>query len=332
MESIVEKNGLEISLLYKMILIRVFENEISRRKMQREIYGMAHCACGQEAVAVGLCSALQKEDYVVSTHRPHGHAIAKGVDIKKIAAEIMGKGVGTNNGKGGSMHIVDPELGLIMSTGIVGSGIPVACGAAFSAKYKKDGKVACVFFGDGAANEGVFHECLNISAVWKLPIIFVLEDNGLAVTTKTKNTSACLDYIALASAYGIKGELVDGQDIENVHKAAKESVMYVKSKGLPILIQAKTIRFNEHAEGEYYWEIRKTGYRSLEKLEEDKISRCPIRIYSNKLIERKLITEKNLKELEERAYMEVQESFDYATQAAEPEIGKAFQDVYKGRE
>lgn len=318
-----------VSMLYKMILIRTFENVISQKKMQREIYGMAHCACGQEAIAVGVCTALREDDYIVSTHRPHGHAIAKGVDIKKIMAEIMGKSTGTNKGKGGSMHIMEQDLGLVMSTGIVGSGLPVACGTAFASKYKGDGKVTCVFFGDGAANEGVFHECLNISAIWQLPIIFVLEDNGLAVTTHTKETSACSDYTALANAYGIEAKLIDGQDIETVYSTAREVIEHTRRNNLPMLIQAKTVRFNEHAEGEYYWEIRKTEYRSLLKLEEDKKMRCPIQKYSMKLIEEGIITESTLQELNEKAVAEVQKSLVYAAQALEPQIETAFQNVFE---
>lgn len=318
-----------LSLLYKMVLIRAFENRLSQMKMQKEIYGMVHCACGQEAIAVGACAALQKDDYIVSTHRPHGHAIAKGVDINKVMAELLGKEAGTNNGKGGSMHIMDQELGFIMSTGIVGSGIPVACGAAFASKYKKDGKVTCVFFGDGAANEGVFHECLNISVIWGLPIIFLIEDNGLAVTTQTKNTSACLDYTVLANAYGMEGKLVDGQDVENVYKVVKDAVKYVRENSLPMLIQAKTLRFNEHAEGEYYWNIRKTGYRDLIELEKNREMKCPIQLYYKKLLKCGLIMENLLEEFEKKAYMEVKESLEYASELSESKVEKAFQDVYK---
>lgn len=318
-----------LSLLYKMILIRTFENKLSQMKMQRQIYGMVHCACGQEAIAVGTCAALQRDDYIVSTHRPHGHAIAKGVDINKIMAELLGKDDGTNGGKGGSMHIVGQEQGLIMSTGIVGSGIPVACGSAFASKYKKDGRVTCVFLGDGAANEGVLHECLNISVIWGLPIIFLIEDNGLAVTTQTKNTSACLDYTILANAYGMKAKLADGQDVESVYGIIKDALKYVREKSMPMLIQAKTLRFNEHAEGEYYWNIRKTEYRNLTELEVDKKAKCPIQIYYKKLSKCGIISEKILKEFEEKAYREVQESLEYASNLSRPEVEKAFQHVYK---
>ena len=231
------ENKLAIELLYKMMIIRVFETVVGEYKLKQQIYGMAHCCNGQEAIAVGICSALRENDFVISTHRPHGHAIAKGINTSKIMAEIFGKSTGTNGGKGGSMHICGKEVGFLPSTGIVGSGIPVACGAAFAAKYKKEKRISCAFFGDGAANEGVFYECLNYASVWKLPVLFVLENNGLAVTTQTKDTSACRDYTQLAAVYKIRAFNIDGQDVEMVYTNALEAVDFVRSKSEPMLIQ-----------------------------------------------------------------------------------------------
>lgn len=322
------ENRLAVELLYKMMIIRAFENIVGEYKLKRQIYGMAHCCNGQEAIAVGICSALRKNDYVVSTHRPHGHAIAKGINASKMMAEIFGKVTGTNGGKGGSMHISSKEVGFLPSTGIVGSGIPVACGAAFAAKYKKENAISCVFFGDGAANEGIFHECLNFASIWKLPALFVLENNGLAVTTQTKDTSACLDYTQFASVYGIKALNIDGQDVETVYTNALGAVDFVRNKSQPMLIQANTIRFNEHAEGEYYLKMRQTNYRDNEILSQQIRENCPIKRWSQILLRRKVVTENEIFELEQKANDVINSSLDYALQSAIPIPEAAFENVY----
>ncbi len=321
-------NEEKIALLYRMILIRAFENVISEYKMKKEIYGSVHCYNGEEAIAVGICNALKKTDYIVSNHRPHGHAIAKGVDINKMMAEIFGKITGTNGGKGGSMHVHDASVGLISSTGIVGSGIPVACGAAFSAKYKKDGRIACVFFGDGAANEGILHESFNLAAKWQLPIIFVLEDNELAVTTNTRISSACNDYVALAKVYGITGFHVDGQNIEQVYSIAKEAVKEARDNSIPCLVQAHTIRFNEHAEGEYYFRMRGKNYRDYDTLEKEKEMRCPIELYKKKLLMNGEITEEIINQLYDRARQEVNASVIYSMDSPVPNKDLAYKNVF----
>ncbi|KAI4444744.1 thiamine pyrophosphate-dependent dehydrogenase E1 component subunit alpha [Schaedlerella arabinosiphila] len=321
-------NNDSISLLYRMILIREFENAVSKYKLNKMIYGSAHCYNGEEAIAVGICSALKKKDYIISNHRPHGHAIAKGIEIKYMMAEIFGKEGGTNRGKGGSMHVNDASIGMIASTGIVGSGIPVACGAAFSAKYKKDGKIACVFFGDGAANEGTLHESLNLAAKWQLPLIFVLEDNGLAVTTNTRNTSACNDYVAMAKAYGMAGYHVDGQDVEQIYTLAKSVVKIARNNGTPSLIQAHTIRFNEHAEGGYYLKMRDKKYRDYRTLENEKEIRCPIELYKNKLLESGKLTQEINKKLFLKAEEEVKHCIEFALDSPDPEKSIAYRNVF----
>lgn len=311
-----------------MYLIREFEDQLRQYKMDRKIYGMVHCCNGQEAVAATMCQALDRHDYVVTTHRPHGHAIAKGADINKIMAEILGRSTGTNGGKGGSMHIVDTTCGLIMATGIVGSGIPIACGAAFSAKYKKNGKIACVFMGDGSANEGTFCESLNLAAKWELPLIFVVEDNGLAVTTLSSNTSACQEYTALARAYGIYTIKVDGQDAEECYAAAREAVTYVRSKCNPVLVHAKTIRFCEHAEGEYYFNMRNSGYRDITELNLSMQNKCPIQLFSLKTLSDGRVDLVRQENLLLQAKKMVKSSLDYAIQAPLADSQCAFEHVY----
>ena len=329
MENIYLEKEQSISMLYMMILIRTFENAVSNYKMQGQIYGMAHCYNGQEAIAVGACSALNISDYIISNHRPHGHAIAKGIEPKYLMAEIFGRSTGTNAGKGGSMHVNDIKHGLITSTGIVGSGIPVACGAAFASKYQKDRKVTCVFFGDGSTNEGVLHECLNLAAVWELPIVFMLEDNGLAVTTLAKNTSACSDYTALASVYGINSISIDGQNVEAVYSAVRDAAQIARDNSKPTFIQAKTIRFNEHAEGEYYLRMRDTNYRDNDEIARAKNTRCPIKLYSDVLCARGAILAADIDKLYKKANEEIQSCIDFAMKSPNPDPKTAYQNVYK---
>jgi len=316
-------------MLYRMMLIRAFETVVSQYKMNRQIYGMVHCYQGEEAVAVGVCEALKTSDYIVSNHRPHGHAIAKGVDPRRMMAEIFGKITGTNAGRGGSMHINDREKGMITATGIVGSGLPVACGAAFASRYNHDGRVTGVFFGDGAANEGVLHECLNLAAIWELPIIFILEHNGLAVTTLTKNTSACSDYTKLAAVYGIHAAKVDGQDVEAVWQIASEAVELARSKSLPTLLQAKTIRFQEHAEGEWYQRMIKTCYRDYGEVELERTERCPIRLYADRLLRQGIMTEDDICQTYKNAEAEIQNCLEYAIASPLPNPASAFGLVYR---
>lgn len=321
-------NADSIFLLYQMMLIRAFEEAVSECKLKKMIYGSVHCCNGEEAVAVGVCAALEKVDYIVSDHRPHGHAIAKGVDPARVMAEIFGRRTGTSSGKGGSMHINDASVGMIASTGIVGSGLPLACGAAFASKFKRNGKISCVFFGDGAANEGTLHESLNLAAKWRLPVIFVLEDNEFAVTTNTRNTSACNDYVAMANVYGMKGEHVDGQDVEQVYAVAKKAAGMARGHGDPFLIQAHTIRFNEHAEGEYYLKMREKKYRDYVDLEKKKAALCPIVLYKSKLLSDGRITEELIKDLIAKAEREAMRSVQYAVASPVPEIGTAFENVF----
>ncbi len=319
-----------IWMLSKMMLIREFENAVSECKDQKLIYGGTHCYNGEEAIAVGVCAALHPDDYIVSNHRPHGHAIAKGVDPKRIMAEMFGRINGTNSGKGGSMHIHDLERGLIASSGIVGSGIPVGCGAAFAAKYEESGKVACVFFGDGSANEGVLHESLNLASIWNLPILFLLEDNELAITANTRETSSCNDYVQLASAYDIKGTHVDGQDVEDVFEKASVAIQFIRNNSRPFFIQAHTIRFNEHAEGEFYKRMIEKGYRDYSKLEKDKITRCPIELYLEKMKEDELLTEDEVGRIRDEVKKIVRDSIEFAKASPEPEPWQAVTDVFRG--
>lgn len=329
MKTISIDKEMALSMIYKMTLIRNFENIVSKYKFDGEIYGMVHSYIGQEAVAVGVCAALNTEDYVISNHRPHGHAIAKGVNVSKIMSEIFGRKTGTSGGRGGSMHIMDKNVGFLMSTGIVGSGLPVACGAAFSSKYKGEDLLTCVFIGDGATNEGVFHECLNIASLWNLPLLLVIEDNGLAVTTSSSNTISYVNFGTLAAAYNIELFEIDGQDVESIYKVATSAINQIRIDNRPRIIWAKTVRFSEHAEGQWYQRMKDTQYRDWNELEKDIEERCPIRIFCNKLIKEQRGMQEEIDEIMEKVDAEIEQALLYALNSSYPEIGTAFANVYK---
>jgi acetoin:2,6-dichlorophenolindophenol oxidoreductase subunit alpha len=301
------ENYEKISLLKKMIEIRCFEEKVAEQKLNGKILGPVHCCTGQEAVDVGVCSALSVHDYIMGNHRSHGYMIAKGADINLLMAEIFGKSTGTNGGKGGSMHVSDASIGGLGATGIVGSGLPVACGAAFASQYKNEGKVVCVFFGDGASNEGTFHECLNLASIWKLPIIFLLENNGVAVTTLLKNVSASLDLYNRAQSYGISSTQVDGQNVEEVYHAVKSAIATIKEGNGAVLIEAKTYRFGEHAEGYAYARMSDAGYRDKRETDYWKANKDPIKLYSNKLVEENILIDSEIEDIyaEENHIMEI---------------------------
>lgn len=323
----INKN-MQVHLLETMILIRRFEAKVSELKNDGVIFGSVHCCDGEEAIPVGVCSALNIDDYLISNHRPHGHAIAKGVSVNEMMAEMLGKATGTNGGKGGSMHVNDPKVGMINATGIVASGLPIACGAAFSAKQNGDKKIACVFFGDGSANEGILHECLNLAAVWNLPVLFVLEDNDLAITANTNLTSACQDYVKLAEVYGIRGEHVNGQDVENVYYRAKKSIQYIRNNSKPYFLQCKTVRFREHAEGPYYSRMISTNYRDNKRLEMDIATKDPIALYSKKLLECGILDKEDVQSIWGETDRKILDSLRYAELSPIPDASSAFRSMF----
>ena len=242
------------------------------------IAGAAHLAIGQEAAEVGAVAALDDDDYVTSTHRGHGHAIAKGADVKRMMAELMGRSTGYSRGCGGSMHIFSSELGLLGGNGIVGAQIPLANGAAFSAKYRGTKQVSLAFFSEGASSQGTFHESLNMAALWKLPSIFVCENNLYAATTPAEIALSIPDIADRASAYGMPGEIVDGQDILAVYAATSRAVERARRGDGPTLIECKTYRFVGHAGG------GQSPHNNPEELEIWK-RRDPIRMFERKLVE-----------------------------------------------
>jgi acetoin:2,6-dichlorophenolindophenol oxidoreductase subunit alpha len=235
-------------MLRLMLTIRRFEERASADYHAGKIFGVVHCYIGEEAVAVGVCSALNRGDRIVSTHRGHGHCIAKGADLNRMVAELYGRQTGYCKGKGGSMHIADFEIGMLGANGIVAGGIAIVTGAGLAAQMEGQRGVAVSFFGDGASNAGPFHECLNIAATWKLPVIYVCENNMWAAQTSAAATHALSDVAARAAGYGIPGMVVDGNDIFAVYQATHTAVERARSGDGPTLIECKTYRWRAHTE------------------------------------------------------------------------------------
>ena len=235
-------------MLRQMLTIRRFEERASADYLAGRIYGVVHCYIGEEAVAVGVCTALERSDRIISTHRGHGHCIAKGADLNRMMAELYGRETGYCRGKGGSMHIADFGIGMLGANGIVAGGIAIVTGAGLAAQMEGKGGVAVSFFGDGASNAGPFHECLNIAAAWKLPMLYVCENNQWAAQTSAAATHALSDVAARAAGYGIPGGVVDGNDIFAVHQAASRAADRARSDGGPSLIECKTYRWRAHTE------------------------------------------------------------------------------------
>lgn len=315
-------------LLKKMIEIRCFEEAVVSAKESDKILGPVHTCIGQEASVVGVCANLEKMDYVIGNHRSHGYMIAKGVDIHKMMAEIYGKSTGTNGGKGGSMHVNDVEHGALGSSGIVGSGLPTACGAAFASKYFNDGRVTCVFFGDGAAQEGTFHESLNLAAIWNIPVLFVLENNNLAVTTQLKHTTTTNKIYKRAEAYGMRSYNVNGQDVEQVYSISAELIERIRKDGSPAFLQIDTIRFREHQEGIGYKKIAFSGYRDNSAVEYDMIFNDPIKLYSNKLLLDSTISRYELDKIYLDANKNVADSVLFAEASPYPTADQAYVNVF----
>src|SRR6478735_8805084 len=235
-------------MLRQMLTIRRFEERASADYLAGKIYGVVHCYIGEEAVAVGVCSALERSDRIISTHRGHGHCIAKGADLNRMMAELYGRQTGYCKGKGGSMHIADFGIGMLGANGIVAGGIAIVTGAGLAAQMEGKAGVAVSFFGDGASNAGPFHECLNIAATWKLPMLYVCENNMYAANTAAAATHAMPDVAGRAAGYGIPGVVVDGNDIFAVYQAAARAVERARAGAGPTLIECKTYRWRAHTE------------------------------------------------------------------------------------
>ncbi len=301
--------------------IRRFELEASKSFSEGNIQGFVHLYLGEEAVATGVCANLEKEDYITSTHRGHGHIIAKGADTKLMMAELCGRETGYCNGKGGSMHIADTELGILGANGIVGGGFTIAAGGALTAKMKKTGAVAVCFFGDGASNEGTFHEALNIASTWKLPVVFVCENNLYGISCRQDRAMALTDISERAVAYNMPGISIDGNDVLEVYEATEQAVKRARNGEGPTLIECKTYRWHGHFEGE-------PGlYRPKEEVEEW-LAKDPLAKFEEYLKESGIAKEDELEEIQEEIYDEIEAAVEFAVNSPFPKESSALEDVY----
>ena len=306
----------------KMLTIRLFEEKALELFSKGLIMGSIHVYIGEEAVAVGFCSALKSGDNITSTHRGHGHVIAMGGEIDKMMAELLGRATGYCKGRGGSMHIASKDIGVYGSNGIVAGGIPIACGLALSYKMKKEDKIALTFFGDGAANEGVLYESLNLSSVWNLPIVFVCENNLYAQTTPALITLAGGSVAKRASGFNIESLETDGNDIEKVYEVAEYAIDKARSEKRPLLIEAKTYRFKGH------WQGDPEVYRTKEEVEKMKAKKDPIKLYKQKLIEKYNYDSKKIETIEKEVKLYIKEAEQFAIESPQPDIKNLFENIY----
>jgi pyruvate dehydrogenase E1 component alpha subunit len=314
------------TLLKGMMLIRAFEETAGKLFYKGQIPGFIHLSVGQEGSSVGVCAVLRETDYIGTTHRGHGHIIAKGADLKRMMAELFGKVDGFCHGKGGSMHVFDKSKGVLGANGIVGGGIPIVTGGALSAKLEKKGRVAVCFFGDGATNEGAFHEALNLAAVWKLPAVYVCENNQYGEFTPIAETTAVTVIAKRAAAYDIPGATVDGNDVEAVYTAAREAVAWARDGKGPTLLECTTYRWHGHFQGEEAM-LGARGYREKEEIEKWK-SLCPIARYKKQLQDAKVLTQSGIEALEKSAQAEIDEAVEFAKKSPFPAGQNALNDVY----
>ena len=305
----------------RMRLIREFEERLHADFAAGNIPGFVHLYAGEEAVATGLCAHLRDDDFITSTHRGHGHCIAKGVDIRSMMAEIYGKATGACKGKGGSMHIADVDKGMLGANGIVGGGPPLACGAGLTAKIKGTDQVTVCFFGDGASNQGTTFEGLNLAGIWKLPVIFVCENNGYAETTSPKYSVSGQDIAARARGFGMPSVAIDGLDFFAIYEAAREAVARARRGEGPTFIEAQTYRYYGHFEGDtikYRNREEEQHYRSLDCLQR----------FRKTVIEQELLSQAELDAIDERARATIDDALRFAQESQPPTPSDLLTDVY----
>lgn len=308
-------------MLRRMIEIRITEEQIQELFLQNLIRGTTHLCIGQEACSIGVAWALQKGDTVTCTYRGHGHALALGMPIKDMMAEMMGKESGCCKGKGGSMHMTDASIGLLGANAIVGAQIPIAVGAALTSQVKKQGAVAVSFFGEGATNIGAFHESLNLAAIWKLPIIFCCENNLYGEYSAQHRTTPVTDTALRAESYAMPGVVVDGQDVEAVYAAAKEAVDRARNGGGPTLLEFKTYRYRGHSRTD-------TGpYRPEGELERW-LERDPITILKDKMISDGQLDRSEFQEMNQATERLVHSAIEWAKEEPFPPLEALYADVY----
>ena len=312
----------KLDLYKKMLTVRAFEEKAGELFAENLIPGFIHLSIGEEASSVGTCSVLRDDDYVASTHRGHGHLIAKGADPKKMFAELFGKKTGYCKGKGGSMHIADFSIGILGANGVVGGGFPIIIGAGLSIKLRKTDQVGVVFFGDGAANRGTFHEAANMAAIWKLPVIFVCENNLYASTTPAKYSLGGGSVAGRAAAYGMPGYVVNGNDILEVRKTVGLAVKQAREGNGPSIVENKTYRFRGHFEGD------PQRYRAKKEIEDFRRKGDPIQLFKAALKKERLLTEKLDKNFRDEITTLIEEAVRYAQDQPLPQPEEALEDLF----
>jgi acetoin:2,6-dichlorophenolindophenol oxidoreductase subunit alpha len=315
---------LALEMLRRMYAVRLFEEATIALFHSGDLPAMVHLSIGQEAAIVGACMATTTDDYMTGNHRSHGHPIAKGARLDRLMAEILGKATGVCGGKGGSMHLADFSVGSLGESGIVGSAIPVATGAAFAAQVRQSGQVALCFFGDGAANEGVFHESANIAGTWRLPVIYFCENNGLAVSAKMTDTTAVPDIAIRAAGYAMPGVVVDGQDVLASYRATSEAVARARGDGGPSLIEAKTYRFHEHA----YGLAVPVPYRDQAVVDTWFDTVDPIKLFIERLLRWELADLAVIDEVRGAVERDVEHAVTFAKESPYPPPEAAYTDLY----
>ena len=312
----------QLEMLRSMQTIRRFEERASDDYQAGAIYGVVHCYIGEEAVAVGVCAALNGDDQIISTHRGHGHCLAKGADLNRMMAELYGRQTGYCKGKGGSMHIADFSIGMLGANGIVAGGIPIVTGAGLAAQLEGKGRVAVSFFGDGASNAGPFHESINIAATWKLPMLYVCENNLYSAGTTAADTLALSDVAARAAGYGIPGVVVDGNDVMAVYEAAEAAVNRARAGQGPTLIECKTYRWRGHTE-----RPGQEDPRPKEEIEEWR-QRDPINRFATSLMEHGILTEEAWEKMDAEILDAIEDAVKFSEESPFPEPEAAVEDIF----
>ncbi|MFQ5924765.1 MAG: thiamine pyrophosphate-dependent dehydrogenase E1 component subunit alpha [Dehalococcoidia bacterium] len=310
-----------IDMYHRMVRIRYFEERVATEFAAGRIAGFVHLYIGEEAVAVGACANLGDDDYITSTHRGHGHLIAKGGKTERMMAELFGKKTGYCKGKGGSMHVADVDIGMLGANGIVGAGITIAAGAALSAKLRGTDQVAICFFGDGASNTTRFHEGINLASAWKLPVVYVCENNMYAISVAQSKHQNIADIADRATAYGIPGVVVDGNDVIAVYEAVGEAVARARRGEGPTLIECKTYRHKGHFEGD------PQPYRTKKEIEKWK-QKDPISRFHGKLIEMGVLSKAAADRIDQEMKEEIDRAVKFAEESPLPKPAEALEDVF----
>ncbi|HXH03844.1 MAG TPA: thiamine pyrophosphate-dependent dehydrogenase E1 component subunit alpha [Candidatus Competibacteraceae bacterium] len=305
-----------------MRTIREFEERLHLEFATGEIPGFVHLYAGEEASATGVCMHLRRDDYIASTHRGHGHCIAKGMQVKPMMAEIYGRKTGICGGKGGSMHVADLDVGMMGANGIVGGGGPLICGAALAAKIKGSDAVGVCFFGDGASNQGTILEALNLATVWRLPAIFVAENNGYAESTSPKFSVACDNIADRAGGFGMPGVIVDGHDFFAVHEAAGEAISRARQGGGPTLIEVKVNRYYGHFEGD------QQTYRAPDEVKRLRETRDCLKLFAQRVTGAGLLAAEELAAIDRAVLAEIEEAVRFAKTSPKPDPESLLTDVY----